>query len=296
MTRTDRLEMGLMAAVGTGIGLMLSHAMDWPWWVAIPLCVIAAGLCYRPQEIAERLREQFAPWAEPGFGQRLGHGIFMFVYWTFYVLTFWLVMAIIPGTLFTLVMMIDGSNMIAKDPAGAFVLSALMGTLVGGMLTMMGSTMGASVRQLQTRPNKYSKPAWGMPLNRRLHRRLMPSNRWFYRHWKTSLWSRISTATWKIPIAQLVGIYAIAFMLLDIALTIGMAMATTRRMAVMTCAFIGATVGTILGFFGAVNPAIAIGIGIGTGGVLGYYWYPLALLLKHNRWDVPRQPAISGGF
>lgn len=292
MTRLERLEMGVAAACGTGIGVMLS--LRWPWYVAIPLCVLATGAGYHPWQWIGAVRGQLAPWATTGRAKDAAHAAFVVFAWIAYVALGCIVATVSFASAVAYLMTLDGS--LARDPAGAIFLCGFAGILFGGLFFALGAICGENFRSIQRKPKRYKKPMWGLPLSRRLPRALMPTRYWYVRGSHRSSWGRIACVTWKIPVAQALGVYAMAITFVDVILTIGIAAATTRRMAVMASAFAGAVVGTVLGANGVVDRGTAIVAGMGIGGCCGYFWYPVAMALKRNRWDHVPRPALRGGF
>ncbi len=294
MTRSERLEMCTAAVVGIGIGWMLSHAMHLPWWAAIPLCTLIAGAWYRPKEVFTKVRDELAPWATRDFTKDAMRFAFLATYWIAYVILGWIVAMTSFGILMAFVMMLDGT--LAREPGGAIFLCAFIGTLFGAMTLLLGIVSGMWIRDTQKKPRSYKKPMWGMPIMRRLSRSLMPSRNWFIRGWHRSFWWRMACVTWRIPIAQVLGIWMIVILLIDASLTVAIAAATTRRMAVMTSAFIGASVGTIVEFYNPGYSGFSVVIGMLTGGCVGYFWYPVAAILKRTRWDRSAEPTMGGIF
>ncbi len=284
MKNSKNMEIALCAGLGIGIGLMLSRAMEWSWWIAIPLSVIIAGAIYHPREWIAAVRERFTPWTTKNL-KKNALAYLSWIAYVAYIAVGWL-MAVTPFFLLLLyISTVDGSRKLEKEPGTTVFLFIVTGSFLGGAMLLIGDGCNIMFRNIQRKPKRFKDSKWSMPMSRRLPRLLMPSRNWYLWGWDRSLWSRMACVTWKIPVAQALGIYTLVILFVDFTLTVAIVCATTRQTAVMTSAFVGAAVGTLLGALNTLNPGVGVVTGIIVGTGVGLVWFPIATALKRSRWD-----------
>lgn len=269
MNKYERWEMAICAVLGNGIALALGQDYELTWWIMIPLSALISCGFYRPMELHHMCMLAITRVTE---SIKKVQWVRCVVGWTFTGIKIVIgaivtcaSMMIIPLGIMMYWSLLDELKP-TERPFGYSMGSFLFGAFA--FLLMLPCS------QIYNEIQKLKERIWIFPFTRRLRWSFpIVASAWYVINGEPQK-TTLSHLTWRILICQGLGVILVFWLVIDAALTIMMALATTRRGAVVSSSMIGCATGLALGGWDAflVSGSIA--------GVCGYFWYPIAEKLR----------------